>query len=502
MPLTGAQISALLAEISAIKKGTELGPCALAGPNSGLSEYESAVCQIANDVRSRKANSPGATVAINFYFQELQEIIAAKLIGKSERGKFLLDAEEQRTDKQTGGGPSNTGTTSLVVKGGAPAILGFAVENGGLTRTADGTTVTFRGNPIGLYKALRDKTFEETYLSGANDWATKALKKASFALSFDTSRGPTPGVLTGDRNQLSSYALRYEFKNDRDPRNPKHDEAFEKFLAQFGNDLALSIAGAYNALVEDVGGAGSTPLKGNKFKDPVLQSWLEETSKAVASASAVDVEATWKAQLDKFPALDKFEASTRNTVENFADHFSSYLDARKKLLADIAKGSVITAEFTQTRNVNSPNFSNFRFIAETGIFGGKADLTGNASFTIFNSLPAGITSRVRDFQFAGQLDAPIKVGTIGSFVFSFAGKYERALGNVTALDGTVLPNTKGDIAVGQVKLTIPVKKGSGVSFPISVSFANRTELLREKEVRGHIGFTFDLDKIMAKFKPF
>jgi hypothetical protein len=503
LQVAAEKISAILAEAAAAKKGGEISPCGLLMvPNPKVPEYDSAVCTIVNRINSGKATDSGATISKTQDFLQIQEIIAGKLIGKEERGKFLTEAEERRTDKQTGSGSSSSGTTSLVVKGGAPAVLGFAVENGGLTRTGDGTTVTFRGNPVGLFKALNNKTFDEMYLGGPNDWGTKFLKKTSFALSFDTSRGSTPGVFTADRQQLSSYSVRYEFKNDRDPRNPKHDEAFKTFLMEHGNDLAQAVYGAFKALVADVGGAGNVQFQGNKFKDAVLQAWFEETSKALAAAKGADVETTFKAQLDKFPTVDKLEAGTRSTIENFAQHFGSYLKAREKLMDDIAKGSVITFEYTNTRNVNSPNLSNYRFIAETGIFGGKADLTANASLTTFDSRPAGITGRVRDFQFAGQLDAPINVSAIGSFVFSFAGKYERAVGNVTALDGTVLPNTKGDIAVGQVKLTIPIKKGSGVSFPISFSFANRTELLKEKDVRGHIGFTFDLDKIFAKFKPF
>ena len=34
------------------------------------------------------------------------------------------------------------------------------------------------------------------------------------------------------------------------------------------------------------------------------------------------------------------------------------------------------------------------------------------------------------------------------------------------------------------------------------SFANRTELIKEKEVRGNFGFTFNLDSLLARFKPF
>lgn len=65
---------------------------------------------------------------------------------------------------------------------------------------------------------------------------------------------------------------------------------------------------------------------------------------------------------------------------------------------------------------------------------------------------------------------------------------------------TVKRNTKGDIALGQLKLTVPMK-GSGVKIPISLTIANRTELIKESDVRGNIGITFDLDSIFAKLKP-
>lgn len=53
--------------------------------------------------------------------------------------------------------------------------------------------------------------------------------------------------------------------------------------------------------------------------------------------------------------------------------------------------------------------------------------------------------------------------------------------------------------IGQAKITFPVK-GSGVKIPLSVTWANRTELIKEKEVRGNIGITFDLDTIVSKLK--
>ena len=64
----------------------------------------------------------------------------------------------------------------------------------------------------------------------------------------------------------------------------------------------------------------------------------------------------------------------------------------------------------------------------------------------------------------------------------------------------MLPNTKGTTAVGQLKLTVPVK-GSGVRIPLSVTFANRTELITESVVRANVGLTYDLDVLFAKFHP-
>ena len=78
--------------------------------------------------------------------------------------------------------------------------------------------------------------------------------------------------------------------------------------------------------------------------------------------------------------------------------------------------------------------------------------------------------------------------------------YERLLNNTITSAGLVVPNTKGDLAVGQFKITIPVK-GSGVKIPISLSVANRTDLIKETDVRGNVGVTLDLDSLFAKSNP-
>jgi hypothetical protein len=55
------------------------------------------------------------------------------------------------------------------------------------------------------------------------------------------------------------------------------------------------------------------------------------------------------------------------------------------------------------------------------------------------------------------------------------------------------PDKKADLAVVQVKFEIPVF--SGVTFPLSVSYATASELLKEDHVHANFGFSFDTDKL-------
>jgi hypothetical protein len=59
-------------------------------------------------------------------------------------------------------------------------------------------------------------------------------------------------------------------------------------------------------------------------------------------------------------------------------------------------------------------------------------------------------------------------------------------------EASFLTATK-DILRFQAKLTVPIT--AGISLPISLTVANRTELIKESDVRGQFGFTFDVSKL-------
>jgi hypothetical protein len=218
-----------------------------------------------------------------------------------------------------------------------------------------------------------------------------------------------------------------------------------------------------------------------------------------------------RGRLDKLPIAD-LSPVTVAQLSGIEERIGAYLSGRDSVLDKIAKGTLVTFEYTNKREVNTPDTSNFRFIAEKGT-SGRVDFTFNASLTMFNNLDnlrnfvkanpsLAPPRRIRDFQFAGQVDYPVgNVRDFGQFVLFASGRYERLLQDASTDLALILPNTKGDIANLQVGVRVPIK-GTGFKIPFSVTFANRSELVKEKHVRGNFGFTFDLDTIFARFKPF
>jgi hypothetical protein len=416
-------------------------------------------------------------------------LFALAIALRKQAAVFVATAEDVRVDKQVGGSNSNSGSTSLVSKGSIPSILGYAVENGGLARDINGTTITFRGNPVGILKALSKSGFIEGYQDA--DAGTRFLRKLSFALSFDTSRGQPAGgsLFTGSSQQLSSWSLRYDILNHRDPRDKQYNQAWHQLVSKDVATLSQSLLDLDNAL----------------DNDSTFNTWYAAAKAKVEAASAggvseKDATTLIRAELEKLASLS-LSPEVDSMAEAYAKSYKAFLLSRGNILEIVAKGPIITFEYTNIRKVDQVDQSNFNLIAEGAFIKGHVDLTANASFTILNKIPSGSNlDRIQDLDLSGQVDIPLgEVQKIGSIVLSFSGLYKHMMQDTMMASG-MMADTKGDMGVGQVKLTIPVK-GSGVRIPISFTFANRTDLIKEKFVRGNIGLTFDLDSIFARLKP-
>lgn len=471
-----------------------------------FSKLDEAICGLARDITSPDHRA----IDLENDQANLMTILIAELLkGKTSDGEsyasFVTEAQEMRLDQQMGAGPTSNSATSLVSKGGIPYLFGLAVENGAAQQLSSDTSVTFRVNPGGLVNMFSNKGFISGFQESENDALLKALRKTSLGLTYDTNRGDTPGIFTGRKQQLTQISAKVEFINERDPRQKKYAAEWEKFVANEGVKLANQTWKS-TVVLTDWEGTGDIT-----FIDPALEAWLKETNAKIAQVDASlagvarfnSLATVISAQVDQVP-VSLVSETVVETLTDFARANKEYSDAKNALLDKIAKGKIFAIEYTNNRGANAPDTSNFNFIASTGM-SSRIDLTANGSFTFFNKLPTATalsprTGRMRDFQFAGQVNIPFKVGD-GQFDFWFSGRYERLLADASTVVGTIMPGTQGDIAIGQFGLNIPIKS-LGVKFPVSFTFANRTELIKEKEIRGNFGFTFNWDTILSKLKPF
>jgi hypothetical protein len=472
---------------------------------TSYSKLDEALCRTGKDITDQTTEFDLESQQANILTILIAKLLKTRTNGESY-SKFVTEAQDIRTDQQMGAGPTSNSSTSLVSKGGIPYLFSFAVENGAAEQSQQDTAVTFRFNPAGVINMFSNKGFITGFRETEAEPVLKFLRKTSIGLTFDTSRGDTPGTFTGNRQQLSQVQARVEFVNERDPRHKKYLVDWENFVANEGVILADAIS---KVTVATTNWADPAAAESDiTFKDPALQAWLIETQKKIAAVDpsvvgVARINAIAKViseQADQIP-IDLVSEDTVNAITAFAEKQQSYIDKKNKVFDTIARGKIFTLDYTNKREVNAPDTSTFNFIAATGT-GSRIDLTANGSFTLFHSLPAATLlvpkpGRFRDFQFAGQVSIPLKAG----LDLWFSGRYERLLENATTFTGTTMPGTKGDIAIGQFGLNIPIP-GLGMKFPVSFTIANRTELVKEKEVRGNFGFTFNWDTILSKIKPF
>jgi len=426
-------------------------------------------------------------------------------VGGLDEQRFAGILEIRRFDKQVGATNGASGSTSLVSSGSVPALLGLAVEYGGLTEAFSGTTVTFRTTPAKLIGA-----FANVYGPNAEPPSERtllALERLSLSASFDTSRTSgastdSGSTLLANYQQLSQVTARYIVLNDRDPLAAKN---WKKIRALSLSDQSQGVANAGRDLL--------APLT-------LMQGYDDALNKAMA---AFDANTSNPSQEVLNKVLITFIQDIQLLtvlVPDWQQRVKTYVDARLKLDAShqalyhqIAKAPSLTVEYdlnrppvvsaaagTSPSAVAAPDLSTINLVYVASFF--ESEYTFNAAATFFNHTRPEMSGNFRDFRIAGKWDIP--VGQVPTFVakgtLTFSGLFEhlhqKPLGiGVSINDVTV--NQPGNIGVFQAKYTIPLGD-SGIQVPISFTASNRTELIKERDLRGNIGITFDLDKLLAK----
>ena len=453
---------------------------------------------------------------------------AAPELDLNEGRRLALKLLANRQD----GAPAGVGSgTSLVSLKSVTDLISGALDSGAFSKTTQGTVATFRANIVGTYRLFSGDCpagSVQVYPACITE-DNSAWRGLSIALSFDSSRedqvspsapanpsGSVGAVLVRAQKGLSAANIRYDFYR---PRN----QASQDFATAWKSGITTlrTKAGDYATAL----GEGPSALTAEAIKEgkpDQLNTLLASLPEAQRLRAAQDFVAAFMAAPGHQVAADKraaYVAARREFLKNEVKFFQDTLDRK-----------LFTIEFTHQRPKDEPEYGSIRGIssltagthkdAESGVDVPDWEITFNGAADFYydsNDVQKG--RRLRDFQVALQADHKLwRWSFLNQPTFTLAGYYQRlnddmviqfnsdAIAPGTGIPlpkpaNVILKGTKGDVGIAQAKLTIPLGN-SGVSFPLAVSWSNRTEFLRThgNDVRGHFGFQFDLDKLMASFK--
>jgi hypothetical protein len=450
--------------------------------------------------------------------QRFAEYVASKNPSPPILENLRMQVERLRLNKLVGNTAGGTGTTALVSGVAVPGILGVSTEYGGILQGTNGNATTLRGNLLGLSRmVLGAEQFpycpemDQNNCQSSSRW----LRRISGAVSFDSSAnsGLTGTAATAENTmslasgssgkdfRMASWGVRFDLTAN-DPEDPKYVSAWR---------------GAIHALRADQTALLLSKAAGDLFAGSELQvseiylNWRVEASEALKDVPPDQFKDSLERQLDllilQLRAGDK---KFNDKVTALGRSFLNYANVRDDLLREIQSHRA-SAEYTSRHPINQPSTSNLRFIYSHQPTDAPLLVTANIAATWYNTVPAGLgAGRFRDLQLSGQIDRRLGViPSLGHAVLTLGfyyqwmkedalitiGPEDTAPGSGIVLPGTAakLLGTKGHIAVVQGKLTIPVS--DTVKVPISVTWSNRSELIQERDVRGQVGLTLDIDSL-------
>ena len=428
---------------------------------------------------------------------------------------FIRAIENERNDVQTGSSPGSSGTTSLVSKGVVAEVLSLATERGALSRTDDQTVSTFRGKPTGIARLLKgDEIFPycAIYDFACESGLARVLGGASFSVSFNTTTNEGTAststgtidnsrVLSATSKQVAGWGVRYDFHVRKKPAEIAKDygKQFTDTVRQSGAEYATAV----QQLLQ-------------KFPADQLIAWQAKYVALLQSDETADkgdfTKALSQAVSELADLAQKVDPQFKTRSDLVLTKMSSYFVSRDKLLADYVHKFTFSVSYDNARPASQPSQSSMKFILSARPKG--AQITGNATIEWYDHILKSNVSRVRDAQVAleldhtfGQTNAQVNPSLSAGYYFQYMVDNALLTLPSTALaPGTSIPlpgnasellNTKGPIHLGQVKMTFKIKN-SGISFPVALTFSNRTDLIKGNEVRGNFGLTYNLDNLFTK----
>ncbi len=378
-----------------------------------------------------------------------------------------LRSRVDQTDptKQAAPPAAAANSTSLVERSSAPDLLGFGLDFLNLSDKAAGDkksatpkTLTFSAYALRTKLAGKDPLDPKVYNDNAK-W-----RSVSFTVGYDVpensnDRDPVIGIkwLAYNGRDVSSKDNRTEIGKIQEALKPA-----SRNFAAIDDDVRIYLFTALQKRSKLPAGVVQQSDFDNKILSPtdtqlILDSLTDDEKK--------NIDRIILKYINAFRTLD---VTTRNAVQA------------------IRTRPQLALSFTTTqRKGKRPDEYAGTLTFDKGM--GTNSLSINGSFIMKRNGIKGKDSN------GGQFAAAIHLPLNGFNPLAYRDPMLFSLeANGTAMTGTA------PIFKAQAKLTIPII--AGMEIPISVSVANRTEFVKEKEVKGKFGFTFDVSKALKAFR--
>jgi hypothetical protein len=411
---------------------------------------------------SKPALSTEATDYSNFINARIEEVVRTSLGPKND-----INQSEA---------PSvSTGSTSLVEKSSVSDLIGFAFNPAGTaggSGTGDATSTSISVSAYAL-KAFLSSTdpLDPAFYTSNRRW-----RKFSFTYGYDFPEGEEGNP----RERGNIYGIKFVPYDKRDVSHPSNRAA----ITAVSQGLQSSGVAAAN-VVADV----------RRY----IFNRLRDSNTLPASVTAITTgERDQRLEFDNFLADKGYEGLLTLIGEEGIKEIDTII-ARRTEFVEFDR----TVEDTINRIRRRPQVSMFfltkqrRDLRPDDYNGGLSldlgvaerwNLTFNGTFNFTDNK---LEEDNRGGEFGTELMIPLTAinrlsdRAPATFTFAASGEWKTSV---------------APMYQAQAKLKIPVPFLPGLEMPISVSFASRTELINESDVRGRIGFTFDVARLLTELR--
>jgi hypothetical protein len=403
-----------------------------------------------------------------------------------------VSAESERTDKQTGASSSSAGAASLITKAGISELLSFAVEQGAAEKTSNVTSVTLRTTPYLVMTKLGKEDTAQNYQDYG--WARRVAFYSSTPVSGNDKEFNVKNVV--------DYGVRLNLYGDRSTRSKAFAELWDSRVKPLEVDALISLVAvqsrilAGDGVVKLIGDAKINLIKSiDAYLKETKDSEDDKTTKILTMVN--DSVEILVRQPEVMTAIQNISASDKKALlENQSSKNKKIQEELTKIITEISGSSLITLEYINQLKQNSSDVSNFNLIFQKSFFG-NLDFIANAKASIYNERNKSTKkSTLKDYSGTLSLE-----GKMENILLSSSDETDKSKLTFSGSGGiTHVEDIPGIRGTAQLRIEIPLRKG--ITIPLALTFASKTDTSNKAEFKGNLGLTFDLSGVTASASKF